>query len=150
MSPSSLLEHPFLHAHFDLSSVGLLGVPCVQTVLIFCQVGSCAAFLILILGNVEAVLRAFGWYVSQEIIAIALLPIIILLAIPRSTTFLAGAAHFGNFTMLTAVRGWKQMQGMGCRWDSHLLLLTSRGRSMCVLSTRLARDHRLLRSDGPV
>jgi amino acid permease len=74
-----------------------------DVVLIFCQVGSCAAFLILVLGNVQAVLRSLGVHVAVELIAAALVPIIIALALPRSTTFLASAAHFGNFTMLAAL-----------------------------------------------
>jgi amino acid permease len=71
--------------------------------LIFTQMGSCSAFLILVAGNLQEVLMACGVHVRMEFIALALLPIIIALAIPRSTTFLAPAAHFGNFTLLTAL-----------------------------------------------
>jgi amino acid permease len=74
-----------------------------DSVLIFTQMGSCSAFLLLVLGNLQAVLAACGWSVPMEPIALFLLPVIALLAIPRSTTFLAGAAHFGNFTMLVAL-----------------------------------------------
>lgn len=75
-----------------------------DSVVIFCQMGSCSAFLILVLGNVQAVFASYGMPgVPLEPIALVLLPIIIALALPRSTTFLASAAHFGNFTMLVAL-----------------------------------------------
>ena len=75
-----------------------------DSVVIFCQMGSCSAFLILVLGNIEAVLASYGMPgVPLEPIALVLLPIIIALALPRSTTFLASAAHFGNATMAIAL-----------------------------------------------
>ena len=45
-------------------------------VLIFTQLGSCAAFLLLVLGNLQAVLGACGWSVPMEPIALVLLPVI--------------------------------------------------------------------------
>ena len=74
-----------------------------DSVLIFCQAGSCSAFLILVLQNVQAVFGSYGVSVHLELIALVLLPLLLLLSLPRSTTFLASAAHFGNGTMLVAL-----------------------------------------------
>jgi amino acid permease len=74
-----------------------------DTVLIFCQVGSCAAFLVLVLTNIQACLASYGHQWPLSWIAIPLAPIVLMLSLPRSTTYLAPAAHFGNLTLLVGV-----------------------------------------------
>lgn len=74
-----------------------------DTVLIFTQVGSCAAFLVLVMTNVQACLASYGYQWALEWIALPLAPIVLMLSLPRSTTYLAPAAHFGNMTLLIGI-----------------------------------------------
>jgi len=71
--------------------------------LIFTQLGSCAAFLVLIFSSMQACFASYHLHVSYELQALILFPIVAALCLPRSTTYLAPAAHFGNATLLVVV-----------------------------------------------
>lgn len=82
---------------------GWWGRKFVDMVLICAQMGVGCAFLSLILSNIVAVLGAYGYHVSLLVVAIGVFPIVLGLVLPRSTTYLAGASHFGNLALLCAV-----------------------------------------------
>jgi len=51
----------------------------------------------------QAVLASYGLHVKLAMVACAIFPIVLLLSLPRTTTYLAPAAHAGNFTLLVCV-----------------------------------------------
>lgn len=82
---------------------GFWGRKVVDFFLIFAQMGCGTAFLSLILSNIVAVLASYGTHVSLFTVACFVFPIVLGLSIPRSTTYLAGASHLGNMSLLLAV-----------------------------------------------
>jgi amino acid permease len=82
---------------------GVLGRRVVDAVLIFAQMGCGTAFLSLVLTSVQAVLDSYGFHFDLGIVACGVFPLVLLLALPRSTTYLAPAAHVGNATLLICV-----------------------------------------------
>jgi len=56
-----------------------------------------------VLTSVQAVFASYGVQLHLAVVACGVFPLVILLAMPRSTTYLAPAAHLGNGTLLVCV-----------------------------------------------
>jgi len=82
---------------------GRMGRRIVDAVLVFAQMGCGTAFLSLVLTSVQAVFASYGVQLHLAVVACGVFPLVILLAMPRSTTYLAPAAHLGNGTLLVCV-----------------------------------------------
>ncbi len=82
---------------------GTSGRRLVDCVLVFAQLGCGTAFLSLVLTSVQAVFDSYDLHLKLGVVACGVFPIVLLLALPRTTTYLAPAAHVGNLTLLICV-----------------------------------------------
>ena len=82
---------------------GRRGKSLVDLVLIFAQLGCGTAFISLVLTSLQAVAASYGIHVRLLWVACGVFPVVLMLALPRTTTYLASAAHMGNATLLLCV-----------------------------------------------
>lgn len=97
------------------AAFGRSGELIVDIALISCQIGSNCAFIAFIASNLHSVLSSPALFPSLSLstVVLCLFPVLALLAIPRTTTYLAPTSHLGNLALLVGLStvvwcGWER------------------------------------------